>query len=123
MTNPQPMYPPQHYPAPTQQVARPAYVQAQPRQLTPWERDEVLTRYIHQQAGQGWRVTQKDGPSATMWGPAMWMPVWAHLALVVLTLSVWALPWALMNRSKRCRQVHVDAWGRVQAVNVPLRYY
>lgn len=124
MTNPQSAHP-QHYrqmgqpPAayrPPHPVAVPQPVQ--PRPLAPWQREEILTRYVQEQAKCGQHVHQRGAASATLYGPAVWLPVGVHLALTLVTLGVWAIVWAMMQRSRRWRQVHVDQWGRLQVTIV-----
>lgn len=89
-----------------------------PRPLAMWQREEILTRYIQGQAKCGQHVHQRNAGSATLYGPAVWLPIGVHLMLTLVTLSVWALPWALMQRSRRWRQVSVDQWGRLQVTVV-----
>lgn len=95
------------------------------RPLALYDREERLTAFVHEQARRGWHVEQRHAAAATMYGPLVWLPMWAHLLLLVATFGLWLFFWLAMAGPKsprRWRQVRVDDAGTVRVTNVRRRH-
>lgn len=89
-----------------------------PQPLPASQLEQALNGYCAQQARSGWRVTHRTGTTATLNGPALHIPIWITLLLVVPTLGASAVFARHCARRIRWRQVWVDQWGRVCVQNV-----